>query len=224
MPIPRKRSDSTPHASPSVSAVLFDLDGTLSDSEGFHRQTLRTWLASRGWPNDPDTIALFAGRRPDDVLRTQPGPWSGLDSEALFAEIVTPARPVSAPPLATGAAALLRNLTVPTGLVTSATPDWARTCLADLLDTFAVVVTRDDITHGKPDPECYLHACAQLQLDPQDCAAVEDAPAGVEAAHAAGIGLVIAVRGTVPDDELARAHAIVTHLDEVPALLQTQKP
>ena len=202
-----------------TAALLLDLDGTLVDSEGFHRQVFRNWFATRGWTVTEEVLAGFTGRRADDVLASSPGPWDGEDVQAMLAELLAAMATLPRPGLAAGAEELLAGARVPLGLVTSANTDWARTCLGDLLDAFAVVVTREDVTNGKPHPEPYQLACERLGVAAAACVAVEDAPAGVASARAAGVGLVVAVAGTFTRGQLAEAHRVVDGLDAVPALL-----
>jgi sugar-phosphatase len=66
-------------------ALLLDLDGTLVDSEPFHRRSYDVFLERRGW-TVPD-VRIFTGRRAEDVFAEEPGPWSGEDPEALAAEV-----------------------------------------------------------------------------------------------------------------------------------------
>ncbi len=202
-----------------TAALLLDLDGTLVDSEGFHRQVFRNWFATRGWSVTDEVLAGFTGRRADDVLANSPGPWSGEDVQLMLAELLEAMAGLPRPGLAIGAEQLLAGAGVPLALVTSANTQWARTCLGDLLDVFAVVVTRDDVTNGKPHPEPYQVACRQLGVAAAACVAVEDAPAGVASAIAAGVGRVVAVAGTFTRQQLAGAHVVVDDLDAVPALL-----
>lgn len=204
---------------PEAVALLLDLDGTLVDSEGFHRQVFRNWFAARGWPVSEDVLDGFTGRRADDVLGSSPGPWAGEDVTVMLAELLAGMAALPRPELASGAADLVAGAGIPLGLVTSANTAWARTCLGDLLDAFTVVVTRDDVTDGKPHPEPYRLACERLGVAASDCVAVEDAPAGVASAVAAGIGTVVAVAGTFTRAQLAQAHVVVDALDAVPALL-----
>lgn len=205
--------------SESVAALLLDLDGTLVDSEGFHRQVFRNWFAARGWPLTDDVLSGFTGRRADDVLDAEPGPWAGEDVETMLAQLLAGMAALPRPELAAGAAELVTATRVPLGLVTSANAAWARTCLGDLLDRFAVVVTRDEVTNGKPHPEPYESACRILGVRPDRCVAVEDAPAGVASAKAAGVGLVVGVTGTFAAADLAEAHLVVASLAQVAALL-----
>jgi HAD superfamily hydrolase (TIGR01509 family) len=77
-----------------------------------------------------------------------------------------------------------------------------------------VLVCADEIQHGKPHPEGYLTAAERLGRSATDCVVVEDTPAGLEAARAAGMRSV-GVPGTYPTDALAMADLIVTRLDEL---------
>ena len=76
------------------------------------------------------------------------------------------------------------------------------------------MVCADEIVNGKPDPEGYLKAAAGLGRSPPECVVIEDAPAGVEAAHAAGMR-VIAITGTYPADQLSAAEAVVGKLTDL---------
>ncbi|WP_409484589.1 HAD family hydrolase [Arsenicicoccus dermatophilus] len=182
-------------------ALLLDLDGTLVDSEPIHREGYRRAFTRRGWPCTDEDLAVFTGRRADDVFRTIPGPWDGLDPQALYQELVAAVPTDLTPEPLTGAVDLLDQadrLGIPFALVTSAGRAWAEPALAALggLDRFAAVVTRDDVERGKPSPDCYQLAAHRLGVAPARCVAVEDAPAGVRAAVAAGVGRVVAVPST----------------------------
>jgi beta-phosphoglucomutase len=80
----------------------------------------------------------------------------------------------------------------PTALATQSHREQARRVLdiLGLTDEFDVVVTRDDVEHGKPDPEMHLLAARELGVRPEECLAIEDSPAGVKAALAAGAEVV----------------------------------
>ncbi len=85
-----------------------------------------------------------------------------------------------------------------------------------LLDLFAVNVCGRDLSHGKPDPEIFLLAAEELKTAPAKCLVVEDAPAGIEAAHAGGmIALGIARLGDAALLRAAGADVVVTSLDDV---------
>nr|WP_277628018.1 HAD family phosphatase [Arsenicicoccus dermatophilus] len=200
-----------------AAGLLLDLDGTLVDSEPIHREGYRRVFACRGWPCSDADLAIFTGRRADDVFRTTPGPWDGLDPQALFEELVAALPTDLAPEPLAGAADLLDEadrLGIPCALVTSAGRAWAEPALAALggLERFAAVVTRDDVERGKPSPDCYQLGAHRLGVDPARCVAVEDAPAGVRAAVAAGVGRVVAVPSTHAPELLreAGAHEVLT--------------
>jgi beta-phosphoglucomutase len=80
----------------------------------------------------------------------------------------------------------------PTALATQSHREQARRVLGilGLADEFEVVVTRDDVEHGKPDPEMHLLVARELDVKPEECLAIEDSPAGVKAALAAGAEIV----------------------------------
>jgi sugar-phosphatase len=79
-----------------------------------------------------------------------------------------------------------------------------------------VMVTADDVSQGKPHPEPFLVAARQLQVEPLDCVALEDSPAGVTAAREAGMR-VIAVSTTYPAEHLAHASLVLPQLPEARA-------
>jgi HAD superfamily hydrolase (TIGR01509 family) len=86
----------------------------------------------------------------------------------------------------------VRRVGYPTALATQSHREQAVRVLGilGLADQFEVVVTRDDVEHGKPDPEMHLLAARELGVEPEECLAVEDSPAGVKAALAAGAEIV----------------------------------
>ena len=91
--------------------------------------------------------------------------------------------------------ALLRDVRregYPTALATQSHREQARRVLdiLGLTDEFDVIVTRDDVDHGKPDPEMHLLAARELGIEPEECLAIEDSPAGVRAALAADMEVI----------------------------------
>jgi sugar-phosphatase len=77
-----------------------------------------------------------------------------------------------------------------------------------------VLVTADDVTRGKPDPEAYTLAAERLGVSPTRCVVIEDAPAGIRAARAAGM-LVVAVATTHAHAALESADAVAEHLSDI---------
>jgi sugar-phosphatase len=75
-------------------------------------------------------------------------------------------------------------------------------------------VTADDVNDGKPHPEPYLKGAELLGIDPNQCLVIEDAPAGIQAAHAAGMK-VIGMASTYKAEELSQADAVISALSEI---------
>ena len=97
----------------------------------------------------------------------------------------------------------------------------AHLTLAGIRDRFDTILTRDDVTRGKPSPDLYLLAASNLGVNPKFCVAVEDSNHGVTAAHAAG-AITIMVPDMVPPTEASRARcvAVVGDLNAVRTMLQ----
>jgi sugar-phosphatase len=122
-----------------------------------------------------------------------------------------------------GAADLLHS--IPDGrwcVVTSGTRLLAtsRLRLADL-PVPKVLVAADDVVKGKPNPEPYLQGAKLLGMKPEDCLVIEDAPAGIEAAHAGGMK-VIALPTTYPIAELQDADAVAERLSQIKVSVTNQ--
>ena len=205
-----------------ISALLLDLDGTLVDSEPIHRRGYRAFFEHRGW-EVPD-LSLFTGRRAEDVFAREPGPWAGLDPDALKRDVM-PFIPDEAAIAVAGARELIaaaRAAGVPSAIVTSAGPAWVERSLTESLDlpldAVDAVVTARDVVDGKPDPTGFALACERLGAEPADALAVEDSPAGVRAALAAGVRRVHGLRTTHSEEQLVAAGAVELH-DDLRALV-----
>ncbi len=186
-----------------AAAILFDCDGVLVDSAASVERAWRGWSAERGLDGD-DVMAIAHGRRTEDTLR-ELGFTTDLAAEVDRVEgaEIADTSDVTAFP---GAAAALATLPPETrAVVTSGTRGLVTARLAAAgLPLPAVLVTADDVAAGKPDPEGYLEAARRLGVQPADCLVLEDAPAGVQAALAAGMR-VVALPTTHTADELAAA-------------------
>lgn len=209
-------------------ALLLDLDGTLVDSEPLHRASYVAWFAHRGWEL-PD-LAMFTGRRAEDVFATSEGPWAGEDPDALAREVVG-FMPDESPEPIGGARELLetaRATGVPVAIVTSAGPAWVERSVVDALgltlDVVDVVVTSRDVVDGKPHPAGYALACERMGADAALALAVEDSPAGVRAALGAGVVRVHGLGTTHAPDLLVAAGAVDVHDDLRPLLALLDQP
>ncbi|HLA42376.1 MAG TPA: HAD family phosphatase [Aggregatilineales bacterium] len=113
-----------------------------------------------------------------------------------------------------------------TGLATMSGRDHVQRVLQalDVADHFQFTACRDDVEHGKPDPEIYLLVAHELKVNPPDCLVIEDSPVGVDAALTAGMH-VIAVTTPFTVERLYAAnlldvHWIVDHPDQLPMVVQ----
>ena len=205
-----------------VSALLLDLDGTLVDSEPLHRRGYESFFAHQGW-EVPD-LSIFTGRRAVDIFATEPGPWDGLDPEAVLAEVLehVPDEAARAVPGARELIEAARAGGTPVAIVTSAGPDWVQRSLVESLalelDSVDLVVTARDVEDGKPHPAGFALACRRLDADPADALAAEDSPAGVRAALGAGVRRVHGVGTSHSREVLLDAGAVEVHGDLRPLL------
>lgn len=190
-------------------ALLIDLDGTLVDSSEPIR---RAWEAfAQRHSLDVEYVLRFVQGRPGrESVRLLMPPGADHDAEAAIienAEVGDTDGVVALP----GALSILtsgRTLAI----VTSCSPPLLRARLAAAgLPEPAVTVTSDDITNGKPDPECFLLGAERLGVSPDQCVVLEDAPAGIAAGRAAG-ATVIALATTHSEQELSDAQWVVRGL------------
>jgi HAD superfamily hydrolase (TIGR01509 family) len=175
-------------------AVIFDLDGTLVDSESITQAAGTEAFAGLGITADPAFLHSLIGI--DD--RTGAGlilaRYPQIDP-AAFAEAWTAAvhrHWLGGLPLKSGSIELLTRLGLPKAIATSSTRLQAdqKLALSGLAPHFAHVVTFDDVRAPKPAPEPYLLAASLLGVDPARCVAFEDSETGARSAHAAGMTVV----------------------------------
>jgi sugar-phosphatase len=169
-----------------VRGVLFDNDGVLIDSTASVELAWRTFAGWYGLPA-ADLLAGVHGRRSRDVIE-QYADRLPVSVEVALARLLGDVAGEGPMTVLPGAAALLGSLP-PRGwaVVTSGTRGVAGSRLATGgLPTPPVLVSADDVPAGKPDPAPYRIAAERLGLSPADCLAIEDAPAGLASARAAG--------------------------------------
>jgi HAD superfamily hydrolase (TIGR01509 family) len=199
-----------------MTAVIFDCDGTLVDSEPLARLAWERAMAPYGYEVTdadaeacvglpfPRVHAYFAARAalPDvDAMWTE---FSGqlftlIDSDlALFDDAVDAAR-------------TLRARGVPVAVASSSPRERLQRTLgrAGLLDAFDVTVAGDEVAHGKPAPDMFLLAAQRLGVEPGRCVVIEDSPPGVQAGIAAGMVTLAVCRVPGTEASLAAADRVV---------------
>jgi sugar-phosphatase len=195
-----------------ASAILFDLDGVLLDSTRVVAAQYTRWAIENGL--DPAVVmhAAHGVRTIEVIQRVAPH----LDAEAETRKIEQREASAGEVVRMPGAVELVNS--IPTGrwcVVTSGTRFLATTRMRRFgVPIPEILVTADDVTRGKPDPEPYLKGAELLKVNPAECVVVEDAPAGIQAARSAGMK-VISLPSTYPEAELHEADAIVSGLSKI---------
>jgi mannitol-1-/sugar-/sorbitol-6-phosphatase len=181
--------------------VLSDLDGVLVDSGDAVERVWREWALERGV--DPELVVRTSHGVPARGVLERVAPHLLTDAEVERIDRLHAATGGRALP---GARELLARDRV--GVVTSCGPPLAAARLrAAVLPAPRVLITSDMTARGKPHPDPYLAGAAALGADPADCVVIEDAPAGIAAARAAGMR-VWAVTTTHAPADLDDADAI----------------
>ncbi len=204
--------------------VIFDMDGVLADSYSAHYESWCRLAARQGRRITLSEFDATFGRTSREVIAAlwpdvarDPQCVADWDrcKEALFREILAenfPAMP--------GAVRLVRQLWesgIPVALGSSGPPENVELVLDRLgiRPRLAAVVTGAEVRRGKPDPEVFLLAALRLGIPPRRCVVVEDAPAGIEAAHRAGMAAVGVLSTGRRPHQLAKAERLVRSLEHL---------
>lgn len=180
-------------------AVIFDIDGTIVDNMHLHAEAFAVFAARHGLPPlTREDRARLDGRRNSEIFpilfkRDVPREeWQAyeVEKEGLYRELskgrLTPMKGLH------DLIDRLRESGIPVALATSAPEPNVIHTLNELglSDAFPVIVRGDQVPRGKPAPDVFLEAARRLNVEPKECLVFEDAPMGIEAAHAAGMPVV----------------------------------
>jgi beta-phosphoglucomutase len=218
-----------------ITAIVFDFDGVLADSEMLHLRAYQEVLTPLGAElSRADYFSRYLGFDDEGVFRTfgmdHGLGFTGEDIAELIARksIVFEALESTADLLFPGAAHCVRRLAeeFPLGIASGALRHEIESVLqrTGLRDCFAFIVASGDTPSSKPAPDPYVRAAALHARAPEDCLAVEDSRWGIESARVAGLACV-GITQTYPRDELAAADCVIDSLDELsPALIRSLRP
>lgn len=212
-------------APPRLSAVVTDLDGVLCDTETVLFSAINRFLAEEGQgPLTHDEARSMTGlhneswwRRISELRPTLTTPLEEYTHRVdMIARTLFPTELV----VADGALDLLKSiraLRVPLALATNARREWAaqRLEIMGISDAFDEILTGDNVSAHKPNPEIYLKATQALGVDPAETLAIEDSPTGIRAARDAGLYTIAIRTHWMQDVDQTYAHAIVDSLREI---------
>lgn len=202
-------------------ALIWDMDGTMVDTREAHWLAWKQTLAAEKYDLTRETFLKTFGQRNDTILHSLLGSdlpdaetvRIGNAKEQVFRDVLKD-HGVQLLPGSERIIDQAKTHNWPQAVVSSAPRRNIATILEVLgrLDTFAVLICAEDVSHGKPNPEGCITASQKLGVSPSNCIVLEDAPAGLEAAHRAGMACV-GVLST--QDHLSDADRIVNSLEEL---------
>lgn len=198
-----------------ATALLLDLDGTLLDSTAAVESAWLRFAARHGVPADrvrPLMHGIPAWQVIEEILPGLPTAQRTALAEQALADMARPEAPVVWLPGARELVDALVAAEVPWAVATSGNTLLASSSMRKVaMMRPPVLITSDDVSVGKPEPEPYLRAAELLGVAPAGCVVIEDAPAGVTAGLAAGMR-VVAVTHTYPAGVLAHATVVAASL------------
>ena len=212
-----------------ISAVIFDLDGVLLDSEPFHDQTTTSILESYGAKGAYEAIRPYVGRSSEDLwaaMKTKYDiPASVEDLVELQWKKNVAGIPDSGLERSEGLSELLdycHEKGIHIAVASSSRQDYVE-AVFDLLDLWKYVevfATGAEVENGKPMPDIFLLAATRLDIDPERCLVIEDSTAGVQAGRMAGMYTLGYENPTSGGQNVSAADVVIKSLSEVPKIIE----
>ena len=212
-----------------IDTVIFDMDGTLIDTEKYYRICWPQALAAFGYHmTDEQALSMRSLGRPFAPVRLKEMFGDEIDYHQVrnkrkeLMEACLAREGIQLKPGAIELLTWLKEQGIRTAIATATDMERTNRYLEQmgLLQYFDTIISATMVKEGKPSPDIYLYACEQLGRKPQDCIAVEDSPNGAISAYRAGCKVVMVPDQTQPEEELReKLFACVENLTEIKKLL-----
>lgn len=203
--------------------AIFDWDGVIIDSMRQHRRGWSHLAQAEGYTMPAGAFERGFGMKNDQIISQVLG-WTedpaeierlSRHKEVLYRNILQ-AEGIEPLPGVRTWLGTLRRANIPCAVASSTEAENIRVVLRLLAleDCFQAIISADDVSRGKPDPQVFLLAADKLGFPPERCIVFEDAVVGIEAAHAAGMR-VVALSTTAPATSLQAAERVIGTFDEL---------
>ena len=213
-----------------IKAVIFDVDGTLLDTERIYMKAWKEAAAEAGYVMPDSVLQKTRAVNTKDAARIfEEEIGNGFSYQAvrpirvrIAEEIIKRESPILKPGVLE-LLAFLEGKGIRLSVASSTNQQGTREHLAEsrILDRFEVVVGGDMVTNGKPHPDIFLKAAEALRVAPEECIVVEDSPTGIRAAYAAGMKAVLVPdQAAITQEIIDMADVVLNSLLEMPAYLQ----
>ncbi|MCL1843133.1 MAG: HAD family phosphatase [Defluviitaleaceae bacterium] len=213
-----------------TSAVIFDMDGVLIDSQPLHYEIDMRVLKACGYPAQLSTVVPYTGvSNPDrwpkykETLELSQSVEELIEmAEQTMRDVFNAAeiKPIPGiPELLDG----ISVLGIRCGVASSSSHELIKMVLerTGLAKNFAFIVSGEDVSEGKPSPDIYIKASEKAGLSPKVCIAIEDAPSGIASAKNAGLCCIAYRNPNTLGQEFDRADYVVNKFDECFPIIKT---